>query len=244
MSEYIAKKLHTYGLSKTEALLYIYLLEQGLSTPPFIARGTGVARTNCYNVLESLLQKGLISEQQKGKRKAYVANDPDALLRSLEKKKEDLELLVPDLRALYKTSKNKPIIQFFEGFDQVKEIYLQTLAAEQIFAIGSTKSIATIDQAFLTKYFHSLKEKNIVLQDLLTADSKEQADQYKEVLKGLYDVALLPQKIKNQPTDILIWNDNIALITLEEPIFGTIITNQLLASTFKTLFLLLFESQP
>ena len=52
----------------------------------------------------------------------------------------------------------------------------------------------------------------------------------------MYDFKILPEKYSDFPTDILVWNDNIALITLTEPIFGTVITNPTLAQTFKYIF--------
>lgn len=234
---YLHNELKQIGLNKSEITVYLYLLEEGLATPPQIAKGTGIARTNCYNILLVLKEKGLIEEERKGKRKAYIASDPEALLRTLEKKKEAVERLLPDLRGLYTLQKNKPKIHFYEGWEQVKEIYLQTLRAKEIFAIGSTKHLHSVDEKFLQKFFEEIKIREIILNDILNSDSGEKiAKQTKELLKGYYDVRVLPKNIENFKTDILIWDDNIALITLEEPIFGTVLTNKLLAETFRIIF--------
>ena len=64
----------------------------------------------------------------------------------------------------------------------------------------------------------------------------------KEILRGFYEAHFLPQKYKDFPTDMLIWDDNIALITLEEPIFGTVLTNKLLAQTSKIIFDVLWSA--
>ena len=123
----LTDQLKALGLNRTETRIYLYLLEQGLSTPPQIARGTGITRTNCYNILESLKEKDLIAEQTQGKRKAYLARDPEALVRSLERKKEIINEILPQLRGLYTTQKNKPKIKFYDGVEQIKEIYRQSL---------------------------------------------------------------------------------------------------------------------
>jgi hypothetical protein len=47
---------------------------------------------------------------------------------------------------------------------------------------------------------------------------------------------LLPSEYGELPTDMLIWEDNIALLTLEEPIFGTVITSPLLAKSYRIIF--------
>lgn len=56
------------------------------------------------------------------------------------------------------------------------------------------------------------------------------------ILRGLYEARYLPSEHQDFPTDLLIWKDNVALITLQEPIFGTILTNPLLAKTFRIIF--------
>lgn len=239
----ISQNLKTLGLQQSEIRIYLYIMENGVSTPPQIAKGTGIARTNCYNVVESLKAKELIVEQELGKRRAYLARDPEALFRSLEEKKEVVRQILPDLRALYTIQKNKPKIRFYEGFEQVKEIYHQSLSAKKILAIGSTQELSTIDAEFFTEYFTSLQKKGIVLDDILTHDSRDASTFGETILKGFYSVRLLPQDAPKIFTDILIWDNNIALITLRDPIFGTLLTNPLLAETFRTLHGLIWDSR-
>ncbi|PIR03572.1 MAG: hypothetical protein COV59_05275 [Candidatus Magasanikbacteria bacterium CG11_big_fil_rev_8_21_14_0_20_39_34] len=239
----LQEQLNHYGLHKSEIIIYLYLLENGLSTPPQIARGTKIARTNCYNVLEGLRLKGLIEVQKQGKQKAYIASDPEVLLQNLDNKKRSLEKLLPDLRALHVTQKNKPKITFYEGFSQVKNIYWQALNAKEIYAIGSTKHLDELHKDFFHKFVFQLKERGIILYDILTPESgKGVGKKTKEVLKGYYDVDILPEKYKDISTDIFIWNDNIALISLEEPIFGTVLTNAPLANTLRIMCKIIKES--
>lgn len=238
----LEQQLRDLNLNKSEVRVYLYLLEQGLSTPPQIARGTGIARTNCYNILASLKDNGLIEEQEKAKRKAYIAGDPEALLRAIEKKKVAVERLLPDLRALYTVQKNKPKIRFYEGFEQVKEVYWQCTNTDKLLAFGSTKRLTEHDSKFFLSWEKTMKEKGVVLQDLITDPSETVGkEETRNILKGLYDFRLLPKKYADFPTDLLVWNDNIALITLEEPIFGTVLTSKLLSQTFRYILEMLWE---
>lgn len=231
------EQLYESGLNETEAKVYLYVLENGLTSPPVLAKGTGVLRTNCYNVLQSLQAKGLIEEHKKGTRKAYLASDPAALLRALEKKKEATERLLPDLRALYTTQKNKPKVRFYDGLEEVKEIYAQVVTAEEVFGIGSIKSLASLDPAFWLHILKEYKKNNVIFHDILTNVSAEkESEEMQRVLGGLYDFRLLPKEEGDQPTDTLIFGDNVALITLQEPIFGTVLTSPLLAKTFRVMW--------
>lgn len=91
----INEQLTTIGLKRSEIRVYLYILEQGIVTPPKIAAGTGIARTNCYHILDNLRDRGLIVEQPKGKRKSYLARDPEALLTILEQQRSVMQQLLP-----------------------------------------------------------------------------------------------------------------------------------------------------
>ena len=232
----ISEQLKTLDLTKSEIVVYLRLLEFGISTPPQIAKITGIARTNCYNILKALKEKGLIEEQEDGKRKAYFTRDPQALLDALDKKKRAMELLLPDLRALHVTQKNKPKIRFFEGWEAVKEIYNEATRSTEILAIGSTKRLVDLDANFFAQFERTLKERGIILHDILTLSSREVAERTtKPVLKGLYDYVYFPSGAEDMPTDILVWDDSVALMALEAPIFGTVVTSPHIAQSFRVI---------
>ncbi|MBI2482856.1 hypothetical protein HYV74_01600 [Candidatus Uhrbacteria bacterium] len=233
--------LKELGLPASEIAVYLYLLEQGLSTPPQIAKGTGIARTHCYGILRSLQEAKLIEEQRNGKRKAYLASDPEALLRSLDRKRETIARILPDLRGRYMTQKNKPKIQFYDGPEQVQEIYLQTLTAKEVYAIGSTAHLEQLYPKFFPRYVELVRERGILFRDILTHASQEYgaADAMRNAVKGMYDFRVLPKEYGDPPTDLLIWNDSIALIVTTNPIFGTVLTSAPLAAAMKMMFTVL-----
>ncbi len=242
-NDQISQNLKTLGLHHSEITVYLYLLEHGLSSPPHIAKGTEIALTNLYHILKSLADKDLIEQQRAGKRQAYLASDPAALMRSLDRKKESLARILPDLRGLYTTQENKPKIRFYDGIEQVKELFMQILPTKELLGIASTKQLFPLDPKFFEWYRLLLAEKGVILRDILTADSGDVAYQStKTLMKGFYEARVLPQEYENFPTDILIWDNNIALITSTEPVFGTILTNPALAKTFRTLFEFMWKS--
>jgi hypothetical protein len=236
------ERLKEIGLNSSEVRVYIWLLENGIATPPRIAIGTRIARANCYHVLEELKAKELINEQARGKRKAYVARDPRALLLSVDRKKEIIEDLLPDLRGMFVRQKNKPKIQFFDGWEEVKQIYLQSLTAEKIIALGSIKKIEELDKSFFLKYHREIQKNKIIFYDILSNPwSTEFMQEINKNGGGLYETKLLPSRYQNTATDILIWKDTIALISLGDPIFGTVLTSIPLYHTISSIFELLWE---
>lgn len=231
----IQTQLKEAGLHRSEIIIYLYLLEQGISSPPQIAKGTKIARTNCYNILKSLKEKDLIEEQFKNKRKLYLACDPNALLESLERKKRAVEQILPDLRGIFTIQKNKPKIRFYDGLEQIKKIYEETLSAKKIIAIGSTKKIYDLMPEFYLDYANKLKKHQIVFYDLQTEYSRSTKVQ-PDAQGKLYEVKFFQPNTEDLPTDMLIWDDNVALLTLEEPYFGTIISNSAISKSFKIIF--------
>jgi len=240
ISNNLVKQLREIGLKQNEAEIYLWLLENGISTPPAISKGTSIARTNCYNILKSLLEKDVLDEKLKGKKKVYLARDPKTLKLNLERKIESVTQLLPDLEALHTTQKNKPLFHFYDGFNEVKEIYNMSLSADQILAIGSTKRLNNLDASFFEEYIKKCEKKNIMLNDLLTSDSRSSSKVIQAVRKNNHQIKFLPEEYSKNVTDLLIWDKNIALISLEEPIFGTLIISEPLTDTFKAIFQLIW----
>lgn len=237
-------ELKKIGLNKSELKVYMHLLANGLSSPPQIAAATGIARTNIYHLIDDLLERGLIEEQLKRKRKIYLARDPEAILRSIERQKEAVERLLPELRALYKVQKNQPVIRFYDGVDELMEIFDQTLQAKQILGIASTEQLFGLSSNyFAKKYPLEIKKREISFRDILTYESgKDAAKRTKVAMGGLYEYRLLKSDFGNPACDILIWDDKIALMTLNEPVFGTVLTSKTLADMFRVMFEIMWRS--
>ncbi len=232
------EKLLQSGLLESETVVYLYLLEQGVSSPPQVAKGTKIARPNVYGTLRNLKEKGLVVEQKSGKRSVYVAADPSVLVQMLATRATAMEQVLPDLRSLYAAQTNKPVIKYYEGAEQVKEIFYEMLEARSVYGVASTKKLYdALGWDFFKTYIAKMKDRGIVLHDILTEDSPQTSAQTPiELLKGLYDARVLPKGTENLAVDILVWDDKVALISTESPIFGTLIKNQAIAEVLKIMF--------
>lgn len=235
--------LRDVGLKKSEAKVYLYVLENNHASPPQIAKGTGILRTNCYHILQSLKDQGLVREEKgPSGRKVYFANDPESLLRSAQTRAGAVERLIPDIRAVFSAKTNKPSVHFYDGLDEIQDIYHASLRAQEIFALGSTAKIAERMPEFLPWYFAQIKKHNITLHDIISSPSSTKGLAAGKAAMASYMPHVLPEKYGETPTDILVWDDNVALITLDEPYFGTVLHNASLAHTFKIVFRVLADA--
>lgn len=126
----LIERLVKFGMSQSEAALYLRLAELGRSGAHALAKRCGLPRTTTYSVLDSLVRKGFAFVEKGPGNTIYVANDPSALLLQVSKERAELEhreaeaaelveLVRPSFRSRFH---NAPKIQFFEGRDGVEQM--------------------------------------------------------------------------------------------------------------------------
>ena len=79
------EQLQKLGLSQKEASVYIATLELGEASPvSTIAKKAEVNRTTTYDILETLVQKGIVITSTHKKYKFYRAQPPEKLIAYLK----------------------------------------------------------------------------------------------------------------------------------------------------------------
>ena len=124
--------LEEIGLSEKEAKVYLALLQVDSDSIPNIAKRTGVNRTTVYPILESLNNKGLVSETHEGKKVLYQAAAPERLTTFverqkvlLEEKSERLKDIIPQIKSIQREQGERPVIKAFQGRDGAISAYTE-----------------------------------------------------------------------------------------------------------------------
>ncbi|MBL7058841.1 hypothetical protein ISS08_00095 [Candidatus Pacearchaeota archaeon] len=106
------KEFEEFGLTKGESKVYLSLLKIGESTVGPIVKNSKVAYSHIYEILERLIQKGLVSYILKEKTKYFQAVNPSLLKEYFKKKKNEIdrqetkfEKILPNLLKLNQTKK-------------------------------------------------------------------------------------------------------------------------------------------
>lgn len=239
------QSLKDIGFTPNEIKVYFYVLEKGASTPPQISKGISMPRSNIHYILTNLVEKDVLKKQVKGKRFVYIPNDPSITLLLADRRRKIMEEIVPDLQALYKNSTNKPVIKFYDGILEISQIFedIIFMREKKLIAFASIKKLfSKMPLSFPIKIQRAIKQKEIFFQEILTLDSKKDAEEAKINMSPYYDYKILSEKYPDFPTDILVWDDSLALITLSEPEFGVVLTNKSLADTYRTHFKIMWNS--
>ena len=76
MNTQIPMELRKLGLKEKEVRIYLAGLELGPNTVQNIAQKAGVTRPTCYEIIQSLEERGLFSQEQRGKKRYFAAQSP------------------------------------------------------------------------------------------------------------------------------------------------------------------------
>jgi sugar-specific transcriptional regulator TrmB len=110
----IQETLQELGLNRRESLCYTALLGLGSSRIGIIVKKTGIPSSKIYEILDKLINRGLVSYVKIDRIKHYQASDPKALLNYIDEKRKSIEEILPQLLLKQKFS-TKQSVEMFEG---------------------------------------------------------------------------------------------------------------------------------
>src|SRR3989344_1956665 len=162
-------ELKDLGLSEKEAKVYVAALEIGRATADQLAKHAKIVRPTTYLPIKSLMDKGLMSTYEEGKKTYFAPESPELLKRLLARQKDalnakerDLGDLLPELLHQFKSAGERPIVRFFPGKEGLsiarEEVF--TSKDKKIYAIFSPENLSRV---FGQKYLDDYSEKRKAL---------------------------------------------------------------------------------
>jgi sugar-specific transcriptional regulator TrmB len=241
------KYLKDIGLSEKEAAVYVALLSFDKALVSDISEKANIKRPTTYVILDSLENKGLVSEINIGKKTYYLAEPPEKLglfverqIHSLEENKKSLDIIVPQLKSIQREDGEKPLVQFFEGKEGVissnDDTFAKKLDNEPVYVIYpvdlvkdlfSEKETSALRQKRITK---GIKSKAIYTSKEIEKPSDETGDRIK-IDSDKYPIS----------SDITIYGDRVRIAILGKKPSGISIKSQELADTLKSLIRYIFD---
>ncbi|HBH46622.1 MAG: hypothetical protein A2445_05060 [Candidatus Jacksonbacteria bacterium RIFOXYC2_FULL_44_29] len=236
--------LQKLGLTEKEARVYLASLELGSAKIPEIAKKSKIKRTTVYVILESLMQKGLVSYYQSKESKKFIAEEPERLQSLLKERQEALLQIMPQLSALIKGKEEKrPEVRFYLGKEGCLSIVEQTLEVKnsEILYLGSIVDIYKIvtPEYDYNHYIPARMEKNIKFTALVFADLGANKLKQDEA-KFLRTIKYLPQEYFFS-SSMFIFQDKIACLSSEKELIGVVIQSSDLAQMERQKFKLLWD---
>ena len=233
------KELLKIGLTEGEAKVYLALNELGSTTVGPIVKKGGVAYSNVYDILNRLMEKGIVSYIIKGKTKYFQAASPKNLLDYLDKKekriseqKTALKIAIPKLEKLQEFTAQQDA-EIFIGTKGLRSAY------EKLFA-GGTKN-----NEYLFLYMH--EEKYSIQSDLFFFSIMNLIDRsargvcnekYRKISEFPNKAKMIKLRYVNFPIagNVDIFKDKILFVAWDKPITGILIHSQSITENFRKYF--------
>lgn len=233
MTHEVLKKV---GLNTNEAKIYLTLLELGPSLAGKISKKSGINRRTVYDVLNSLMNSGLVSFIVKENRKWFKATDPKVFLEMLKDNQQAFANILPLLQQKSEKSKQIHEATIFKGKKGIITILENLLEHKEIWTLGSHGTSKRILGPYFELHHKKRKQKKILSKFLLS-----------ERLRGSELVNSLPAEVryfgKNYDSTITtaITDKKVALIIwVDEPV-GVVIESEDVCNAFKNYFKILWE---
>jgi HTH-type transcriptional regulator, sugar sensing transcriptional regulator len=238
--------LKKIGLTEGEIKVYEALLELGESTKTGLAKKSGVAPSNIYDITNRLIEKGIISKVSKNGVAHFSAANPRHILDFINQKESELDKernivgsLLPTLLAQFEKTESSVNVEVFQGWVGLKTVFedlLQECAKGDhnfVFGASSGEDSNQADR-FFSKYTKKRSDKgivtNIIFNEMLRK-RKSRIDFFQKSKKC--KVRFLAQ---TTPSEILLYKNKTCIIILtKEPLVVRITGNEVFTS-FKQYF--------
>lgn len=226
------------GLSLNEAKVYLALLNLNIASVSQVSKKSGVYRSNCYDALDKLIEKGLISTVVKSNKKYYLVADPENLHKLIEEKKHILEKDLPELKKIYDFSKSKQEVQLFSGRSGIKTILKDINTCKTYDAFGISSNLGKVVPIYFRIWIKERIKKKFLARMVKTKGDMLLTPQIfgLKAYKKLFEVRDLPKEYYT-PAATFIYGSKVAII-LESKInpLGIIINNQEIADGYRKQF--------
>lgn len=202
------------GLTKKEADVYLALLSLGSSSASSIIQKTGFHRAVVYDLLERLIEKGLVGFAIKGRKKFFETTDPHRLIGILREKESKIMNILPQLSELsqFKERLDVKIYKGKEGIKTVLEDVLRVKPKEWL-VLGSGGETYKLLPAFLDE-LHRKRVKAKIKARGLFIDNTNGRKRGEVLAKQAYTkIEYLPKNFLT-PTVINIYGNRVALYSV------------------------------
>lgn len=228
--------LQKFGLSPSETKVYLALIELGASLAGDITKKAGINRSNCYDALQRLIEKGLVSYVIKSNRKYFQAETPQKFLElikdeetKLKLKEKEFKNILPQLMHVSKLSVEKPEATIYKGKKGIKSIFEDILKHKDYLVFGSSGKFKEVLGPFFSQFQKRVKENKIRCK-LIVSESVRNT----EILVHA-ETRFLP---KNYITLIstIVYDNKVAIISWTNNPIGFLLGDKQTAASYRTYF--------
>lgn len=231
------------GLTDGEIKVYLALLELGNATTGPIVDKSGVARSIVYQILERLIEKGLVSYIIKAKTKYYQAANPNKLLEYAQERKskideniKEIEKILPDLisKKKLKDTSSAKIYFGMKGIRTAHEGTYRLKRGEEFCYLGIPAYQPDVQHIYWKKDHLRRIKAGITSRALFNRDTNPKILKNRNSFKGC-DARYMPKGIKT-PACFITYKDTVVILLQAPQQIAVEIINQDIKDSFQSYF--------
>lgn len=220
------------GLTDAESKIYHSVLRLGTCTVKAITKDCGFHRTNIYDVLDQLKEKGLVSFFKEGKVMKYQVTDPHNLHEFLKEKQDFLNTIFPELEKLHKFSSDEVQVEVLKGEEGMKNLFRDILRVNKsLYMFGVKGQFREHMPVFAQQWYRDAKKQKLKAYGIYTE---------KNPPPDFISVRYIDKKYST-PVATFIYGDKINVNIWEPSLVAITITSKLVAHMYKQHFDLLWK---
>src|SRR3989344_279100 len=235
--------LEDFGLSEGEAKVYLALIDIGSTLAGPVIKKTGLHRGTTYQILQRLLGKGLVSSVIKGKKQFFAPVDPRRLVDILKEKQENLEIILPQLNARLKESKEKQEVTVYSGVKGIRSVMGKILEELKYKGEYYDFGVSGLFQEVMGDYWYlwQKRKKDYKIKSYVIFNENLKKNNPK-LVNDYFGEARFHPKEYSSITDTMIYEDTVILfVWTGKPPFAVVIKNKDNAESYKNQFKLIWK---
>ena len=237
--------LRKIGLSNGEIKVYQALLDLERAPVNKIHEKIGIERRNIYDILNKLVERGLISYVIENKKRFFQISHPNKIISYIEEKKHNLEILKKEIKEeiplLIKKFESRTLeinAEIYRGYEGVKAVWEDMLDYKEIYWIGSGRYIPKRFPSFFLNWNKRRVKLKIKIFNLIRHELKKEI---KSPFSYEY-IKFLPKEFSGNPTVTAIYGNKTINFLLGKDYFAFVIESKELAEDYKRYFKYLWDN--
>jgi predicted transcriptional regulator len=228
-----------FGLSFTEADVYILVTQKTNIKAGEIIKELNINRPLVYRALESLVKNNIVSEFQNKNGKSYCANDPIFFQTKASEQSVLAQNIEAKINALHVQSNEQNEVTLFRGQQAIFDFINLVIQTKQTwYVIGA---IFGMRQPEFEAYIPFFKEKLLKFEIESKVIAKFGSQDLSWTPEQLTETRTLPLEFTNSPIVVHIFGDYVCHTIWEKPETVIVIKNQAIAAEYKKYFDLIWQ---
>jgi HTH-type transcriptional regulator, sugar sensing transcriptional regulator len=236
--------LQEWGLTDKEIKIYRICLKLGSSGIKRISELSNLPRTTCYDILNSLAHKGLVTYVTKEHVRYFEASNPNFLKEVLKNKLKKIDAILPQLTTDWKSVAERPRIELFAGPTGIKALFNEILReGKEWLVIGNQQALEKQYDWFPPQIIKQRVRAGVSIRGIYENSEIMQKTKLKD--KAELRHAKLSNFMNNQKGEFYVFGNKVGMVSFSErePL-GVLIENKEISDLMRAIFLQVWKNTP